>query len=43
MFVCSVFNIDFEGVKVYVNVNFYIDNNGLDDFVKVIDKGLVVW
>ncbi|MCF2915019.1 glucan 1,4-alpha-glucosidase [Pseudoalteromonas sp. Cn5-37] len=43
LFVRSVFNTDLEGVKAYVNVNPYIDNNGLDDFAKVTDKGLVAW
>jgi glucoamylase len=43
LFVRSVFNTDLAGVKAYVVVNPYIDNNGLDDFAKTTERGLVAW
>ncbi|GAA63321.1 glucoamylase [Pseudoalteromonas sp. BSi20311] len=43
LFVRSIFNTELEGVKAFVNVNPYIDNNGLDDFAKVTEQGLVAW
>lgn len=43
LFVRSIFNTELEGVKAYVTVNPYIDNNGLDDFAKVTEQGLVAW
>ena len=43
LFVRSIFNTQLEGVKAYVSVNPYVDNNGLDDFAKTTDKGLLAW
>ncbi|ALQ08326.1 glucan 1,4-alpha-glucosidase [Pseudoalteromonas sp. Bsw20308] len=43
LFVRSVFNTDLKDVKAYVVVNPYIDNNGLDDFAKTTEQGLVAW
>ena len=43
LFVRSVFNTQLEGLKAYVNVNPYINNNGLGDFAKTTDQGLVAW
>lgn len=43
LFVRSLFNTELEGVKAYVTVNPYIDNNGLDDFAKTTEQGLVAW
>ncbi|WP_166114078.1 glycoside hydrolase family 15 protein [Pseudoalteromonas sp. Z9A5] len=43
LFVRSVFNTELKDVKAYVVVNPYIDNNGLDDFAKTTDQGLVAW
>ncbi|HEA16452.1 MAG TPA: glucan 1,4-alpha-glucosidase [Pseudoalteromonas prydzensis] len=43
LFVRSIFNTELEGVKAFVNVNPYIDNNGLDDFAKTTEQGLVAW
>ncbi|MFP3353306.1 glycoside hydrolase family 15 protein [Pseudoalteromonas sp. SIMBA_153] len=43
LFVRSIFNTQLEGVKAYVNVNPYVDNNGLDDFAKTTEQGLLAW
>lgn len=43
LFVRSIFNTQLEGVKAYVSVNPYINNNGLDDFAKTTEQGLVAW
>ena len=43
LFVRSIFNTQLEGVKAYVSVNPYVDNNGLDDFAKTTDQGLLAW
>ncbi|MDN3487314.1 glycoside hydrolase family 15 protein [Pseudoalteromonas sp. APC 3224] len=43
LFVRSIFNTELEGVKAYVSVNPYVDNNGLDDFAKTTDQGLLAW
>ncbi|PHQ91515.1 MAG: glucan 1,4-alpha-glucosidase [Pseudoalteromonas sp.] len=43
LFVRSIFNTQLDGVKAYVTVNPYINNNGLDDFAKTIEQGLVAW
>ncbi|WP_409425297.1 glycoside hydrolase family 15 protein [Pseudoalteromonas sp. RW-H-Ap-1] len=43
LFVRSVFNTELEGVKAYVSVNPYVDNNGLDDFAKTTEQGLLAW
>lgn len=43
LFVRSIFNTKLDGVKAYVSVNPYIDNNGLDDFAKTTEQGLVAW
>lgn len=43
LFVRSIFNTELEGVKAYVTVNPYINNNGLDDFAKTTEQGLVAW
>lgn len=43
LFVRSVFNTELKDVKAYVVVNPYIDNNGLDDFAKTTNQGLVAW
>jgi len=38
-----VFNTELEGLKAYVSVNPYINNNGLGDFAKTTEKGLLAW
>ncbi|MBB1419644.1 glucan 1,4-alpha-glucosidase [Pseudoalteromonas sp. SG44-1] len=43
LFVRSIFNTQLDGVKAYVTVNPYINNNGLDDFAKTTEQGLVAW
>jgi len=43
LFVRSIFNTELEGVKAYVSVNPYVDNNGLDDFAKTTEQGLLAW
>ena len=43
LFVRSVFNTELEGLKAYVSVNPYINNNGFGDFAKTTEKGLVAW
>ncbi|QBJ62736.1 glycoside hydrolase family 15 protein [Pseudoalteromonas sp. DL-6] len=43
LFVRSIFNTQLEGVKAYVSVNPYVDNNGLDDFAKTTEQGLLAW
>ena len=43
LFVRSIFNTELEGVKAYVSVNPYVDNNGLDDFAKTTAQGLLAW
>ena len=43
LFVRSIFNTQLDGVKAYVRVNPYINNNGLDDFAKTTEQGLVAW
>ncbi|MBB1386754.1 glucan 1,4-alpha-glucosidase [Pseudoalteromonas sp. SG45-5] len=43
LFVRSVFNTNLKDVKAYVVVNPYINNNGLDDFAKTTEQGLVAW
>jgi glucoamylase len=43
LFVRSIFNTQLEGVKAYVSVNPYVDNNGLDDFAKTTERGLLAW
>ena len=43
LFVRSIFNTELDGVKAYVSVNPYIDNNGLDDFAKTTEQGVVAW
>jgi glucoamylase len=43
LFVRSIFNTQLEGVKAYVSVNPYVDNNGLDDFAKTTNQGLLAW
>lgn len=43
LFVRSIFNTELEGVKAYVSVNPYVGNNGLDDFAKTTDQGLLAW
>ena len=43
LFVRSIFNTQLEGVKAYVSVNPYVDNNGLDDFAKTTAQGLLAW
>ncbi|PWS56521.1 glycoside hydrolase family 15 protein [Pseudoalteromonas sp. meg-B1] len=43
LFVRSIFNTELEGVKAYVSVNPYVDNNGLDDFAKTTVQGLLAW
>ncbi|TMP73409.1 glucan 1,4-alpha-glucosidase [Pseudoalteromonas sp. S1609] len=43
LFVRSIFNTELEGVKAYVTVNPYVDNNGLDDFAKTTEQGLLAW
>ncbi len=43
LFVRSIFSTQLDGVKAYVTVNPYINNNGLDDFAKATEQGLVAW
>ncbi|MBB1335558.1 MULTISPECIES: glycoside hydrolase family 15 protein [unclassified Pseudoalteromonas] len=43
LFVRSIFNTQLDGVKAFVTVNPYINNNGLDDFAKTTEQGLVAW
>ncbi|MEM5552657.1 glycoside hydrolase family 15 protein [Pseudoalteromonas neustonica] len=43
LFVRSIFNTQLKSVKAYVTVNPYIDNNGLDDFAKTTEQGLIAW
>lgn len=43
LFVRSIFNTQLEGVKAFVTVNPYINNNGLDDFAKTTEQGVVAW
>ncbi|KKN28394.1 hypothetical protein LCGC14_0854650, partial [marine sediment metagenome] len=43
LFVRSIFNTSLKGVKAYVAVNPYINNNGLGDFAKTTEQGLVAW
>ncbi|WP_372762850.1 glycoside hydrolase family 15 protein [Pseudoalteromonas sp.] len=43
LFVRSIFNTQLEGVKAYISVNPYVDNNGLDDFAKTTNQGLLAW
>ncbi|MCF2857137.1 glycoside hydrolase family 15 protein [Pseudoalteromonas sp. SMS1] len=43
LFVRAKVDTQLEGVKVFVNVNPYVNNNGLNDSAKVSDKGLVAW
>lgn len=43
LFVRAVVNTSLKGVKAYVNVNPYVNNNGVKDFAKVESQGLVAW
>ncbi|KZN28570.1 glucan 1,4-alpha-glucosidase [Pseudoalteromonas luteoviolacea S2607] len=43
LFVRAKVDTKLEGVKAFVNVNPYVNNNGLNDSAKVTDKGLVAW
>ncbi|MBQ4835552.1 glycoside hydrolase family 15 protein [Pseudoalteromonas luteoviolacea] len=43
LFVRAKVDTQLGGVKAFVNVNPYVNNNGLNDSAKVTDKGLVAW
>ncbi|ESP92129.1 glycoside hydrolase family 15 protein [Pseudoalteromonas luteoviolacea] len=43
LFVRAKVDTHLSGVKAYVNVNPYVNNNGLNDSATVTDKGLVAW
>lgn len=43
LFVRAKVDTQLSGVKAFVNVNPYVNNNGLNDSATVTDKGLVAW
>ncbi|RZM83411.1 glucan 1,4-alpha-glucosidase [Pseudoalteromonas rubra] len=43
LFVRAKVHTELAGVKLFVNVNPYVNNNGLNDFAKVTEQGLVAW
>ncbi|KZN51711.1 glucan 1,4-alpha-glucosidase [Pseudoalteromonas luteoviolacea CPMOR-2] len=43
LFVRAKVDTALDGVKAFVNVNPYVNNNGLNDSAKVTEKGLVAW
>ncbi|WP_194867320.1 glycoside hydrolase family 15 protein [Pseudoalteromonas sp. PPB1] len=43
LFVRAKVETELDGVKLFVNVNPYVNNNGLNDFAKVTEQGLVAW
>ncbi|GEK11372.1 glycoside hydrolase family 15 protein [Pseudoalteromonas peptidolytica] len=43
LFVRAKVDSKLNAVKAFVNVNPYVNNNGLNDFAKVTDQGLLAW
>ncbi|MCF2909235.1 glycoside hydrolase family 15 protein [Pseudoalteromonas sp. DL2-H2.2] len=43
LFVRAKVHTALDGVKLFVNVNPYVNNNGLNDYAKVTEQGLVAW
>ncbi|NUZ12739.1 glucan 1,4-alpha-glucosidase [Pseudoalteromonas sp. McH1-7] len=43
LFVRAKVDSKLKAVKAFVNVNPYVNNNGLNDFAKVTDQGLLAW
>ncbi|MCF2826697.1 MULTISPECIES: glycoside hydrolase family 15 protein [unclassified Pseudoalteromonas] len=43
LFVRAKVDTEFKNVQAFVNVNPYVNNNGLNDFAKVTEQGLLAW